>query len=287
MALARAIGGEVVSADSRQVYRGLDAGTAKPPRDPEGRVEGVFYHLVDCADISEIFDAGRFAALARPLCEKIRALGKTPIVAGGTGLYIRALLEGLSEMPRRDEAIRARLQAEAVEHGRALLHERLSRLDPAAAEKIPANNIQRVIRALEVQELTGRPISSFWSRAPGATRAEGCVVLAIRWPAPLLDERIAARAGSMWPGILREVRQLVPAVYAGSEPGFQSLGYREAIRCLRGELSEEEGLSRLIQATKAYAKSQRTWLRHQLAARPIEGGPTGDMLAQARSCLAS
>ena len=285
VALAQAIGGEVVSADSRQVYRGLDAGTAKPRRDAQGRVEGVFYHLIDCADVPETFDAGRFSALARPLCEEIRERGRTPIVAGGTGLYIRALLEGLSEMPGRDEAVRARLEKQALELGRGFLHQTLSRLDPVAAGKIPANNIQRVIRALEIHELTGRPISSFWSREPGVTRADGAVVLAIEWPTPLLNERIAARAGAMWPNILREVRELVPSRYAGTEPGFQSLGYRQALLCLRGELSENEGLRGLVRETKAYAKRQRTWLRHQLAARSIAGGATADMLAQARSLL--
>lgn len=283
--LARELNGEIVSADSRQVYRDLDAGTAKPVRDAQGRVEGIACHLIDCADPSETFDAGRFARMARPLCERIRGDGRTPIIAGGTGLYLRAFLEGLSEMPGRDEGLRARLEEEAREHGRPRLHERLAQVDRAAAEKIPANNIQRVIRALEVHELTGRPISSFWSKEKKAS-GKGELILSIEWSAEALKNRISERAARMWPNMLREVRELTRSRYTGTEPGFQSLGYREALLCVKGELSENKGLEALIRATLAYAKRQRTWFRHQLAAETIAGGEPPDMLRQALKILA-
>jgi tRNA dimethylallyltransferase len=276
LALARALDGEVVSADSRQIYRELCAGTAKPVRDRQGRVEGVFYHLVDCVPVTEPFDAGRFAALARARVAEARRQGRVSIVAGGTGLYVRALLEGLCALPPRDEALRRRLEEEARAHGRDSLHERLARADPEAAAAIPPNNIRRVVRALEVYELTGRPISEIW-REDKKTRLGGRIIpsaiLRIDWPPEILRRRIAARAGLMWPRMLEEVRELLRR-FNGEEPGFQSLGYPEAVACAQGRLSPDEGLARLVNSTCAYARRQRTWFRHQLSACGI-GGSVG------------
>lgn len=243
---------------------------------------GIPYHLVDCVPLTEPFDAGRFAALAREKAGEIRARGRLPILCGGTGLYVRAFLEGLCPLPRRDEGLRARLEEEARVRGRAWLHERLARVDPEAAAKIPANNIQRVVRALEVFELTGKPISRHWSEhhEPSGGSIRPLAVLRIDWPAEELRRRIAARAESMWPLMLDEVRGLLRR-YRGDEPGFQSLGYPEAAACARGGLSREEGLSRLTAATNAYARRQRTWLRSQLAALPVAGAGTAEMLRQA------
>ena len=286
LALARALGGEVVSADSRQVYRELRAGTAKPVCDPQGRVEAIPYHLVDCVPVAEPFDAGRFAALARARIAEIRGRGRVPIVAGGTGLYIRALLEGLCELPPRDEALRRRLAEEARVQGRARLHERLRRVDPEAAAAIPANNIQRVVRALEVYELTGRPISSHWreDKKLSGGRLVPAAIFRIDWPPEILRQRIAARAKLMWPKMLSEVEELLRR-FTGEEPGFQSLGYPEAVACARGRLSSEEGLRRLISSTCAYARRQRTWFRHQVAAAALAGGRPEDMLAGALSLI--
>lgn len=275
--------GEVVSADSRQVYRELCAGTAKPARDRQGRVEGIPYHLVDCVPVTEPFDAGRFAVLARASIAEIRGRGRIPIVAGGTGLYIRALLEGLCALPPRDEALRRRLEEEARAHGRACLHERLARVDPEAAAAIPANNIQRVVRALEVFELTGRPISQHWqdhkNERVGASRP-ATAVLRIDWPPEDLRQRIAARAESIWPRMLAEVRGLLRR-FSGEEPGFRSLGYPEAVACAQGRLSADEGLARLVNSTCAYARRQRTWFRNQLGAQAVAGGSLEDMRRQA------
>ena len=288
VALARTIGGEIVSADSRQVYQEISAGTAKPRRDHAGRVDGVAYHLVDCASLAEPYDAGRFAAAARAVVADISGRGLTPIVAGGSGLYVRAFLEGLSDLPPRDEGLRRRLEAEALAHGRQHLHERLSRLDPEAAAAIPANNIQRVVRALEVCELTGRRISALWKADRERLSREHLAAAAtfrIDWPADGLRRRIVQRAESMWPGMLEEVRGLL-ASFTGREPGFQSLGYPEALACVRGELEPEEGLRRLVQATCAYARRQRTWFRHQLSATPLAGGDREDMLQKALASIA-
>lgn len=281
--LARELRGEIISADSRQVYKKLDAGTAKPILDTEGKTEGVAYHLLDVADLSERFDAGTFARLAGSVLEEIRARGRTAIVAGGTGLYVRALLEGLSDMPSSDPEIRKRLEAQALQHGRAWLHDRLSKIDPKAAAKISANNIQRTLRALEVYELTGKPISSFWNETKQPSPHN---VLLIEWPADQLKERIVRRAEDMWPAMLTETRALLAEGYSGAEPGFQSLGYREAVACLRGEISSEQGTAELIRATCAYAKRQRTWFRHQTpGAAVITGGSRQAMLSQALTAL--
>ncbi|MBI5238845.1 MAG: tRNA (adenosine(37)-N6)-dimethylallyltransferase MiaA [Elusimicrobia bacterium] len=286
VALARVLGGEVVSADSRQVYQELDAGTAKPERDAQGRVAGIPYHLVDFVPVDEPFDAGRFAALAREKAAEIQGRGQLPILAGGTGLYARAFLEGLCPLPRRDEALRRELEDEARVRGRTWLHERLARVDPAAAAEIPANNIQRLVRALEVFELTGKPISSHWSEEPPGGRISASAILRIDWSPESLRQRIKARAELMWPKMLDEVRGLLRR-FRGDEPGFQSLGYPEAVACARGELPPEAGLARLVSATNAYARRQRTWFRHQLPARSVAGGGAEEMLRQAVSLIPS
>lgn len=284
LALARRLGGEVVSADSRQVYRGLDAGTAKPRRAGDGACDGVPYHLIDCAELSETFDAARFALLAGPLCRDIALRGKVPIVAGGTGLYLRALLEGLNELPGRDPVIRRRLEEEAAASGLAALHQRLAAVDPEAADSIPAGNRQRLLRALEVHALTGRPISAHW-KEPRKGGWQGPVhVLILQWSSDELKGRIERRALSMWPSMLSELKDLAPRL-GGAQQALQSLGYGEAMACLRGELSSEEGLRRLIASTNAYAKRQRTWLRTQLSGTPISGGTPDAMLTRALSAL--
>jgi tRNA dimethylallyltransferase len=260
VSLALRLNGEIVSADSRQVYRLLDAATAKPSKEQLSRVA---HHLLDVADPSEAYDAARFAREAAAAISDIERRGKLAIVCGGTGLYIRALTEGLSPMPARDEAVRARLTAEAEREGREALHARLAKSDPKAAAAIPAANIQRVVRALEVLELTGRPISASWSDArTGGVAADA--VLRLEVLNEILRERIESRARAMWPALLAEVRALVPSRFRGDEPGFTSLGYREAVAVLRGESSSEDGLAAMLSATHAYAKRQRTWFRNQL-----------------------
>jgi len=260
--IAEAINAEVVSADSRQVYRRLDAGTAKPTAEQRKRVA---HHLLDCADPSEAYDAARWAKEATVAIAGIRARKKIPLICGGTGLYLKALLEGLAPLPPRDEALRARLAAES----KADLHARLTKVDPEAAAGIPAGNIQRVVRALEVFELTGKPISVHWrERRDGAVPAD--LVLRLELTPERSAERIDARARAMWPGLLAEVAALVPKEFSGTEPGFTSLGYREALACARGEMDSDAALAEMIQGTVAYAKRQRTWFRTQLVASALD-----------------
>ncbi|MBI4679435.1 MAG: tRNA (adenosine(37)-N6)-dimethylallyltransferase MiaA [Elusimicrobia bacterium] len=276
VALARSLGGEVVSADSRQLYRGFDAGTAKPRLTAGRDADGIPHHLIDAADPSETVSAGRYARMAGPVLEAIVGRGRVPIVAGGTGLYIRALLDGLSDLPEADQALRSRISEEARTRGWEALHRRLAEFDPEAAARIPKNNRSRLMRALEVRELTGRPISSFWKK--GAERRWETVYLSIVWPPDRLRARIVDRAQAMWPGILDETRRHLER-WTGLEAAFQSLGYREALSCLEGRITADEGLALLIRATTAYAKRQRTWFKNQLpAATRVEGGPTQRML---------
>lgn len=278
VAMAEKIGAEVVSADSRQVYRRLDAGTAKPTSAQRARVR---HWMIDCADPSEPFDAARWASEASAAIDDIRARGKVPLVCGGTGLYLRALLDGLSRLPGRDARVRERLLAEAETGGREALHARLAAADPRAAAAIPPANLQRVVRALEVLELTGRPISSHWSegRSGGAAAA---LTLRLELPPDVSRQRIEKRARAMWPGLLAEVRALVPASFRGDEPGFTSLGYREALACAAGGLSPDAGLEAMIRATSAYAKRQRTWFKNQLRARSLDAAAgAGPLLARA------
>jgi len=267
-ALAERLGGEVVGADSRQVYRLLDAATAKPA--PELRARAV-HHLVDSADPAETYDAARYAREASAAIADVRARGRLAIVCGGTGLYLRALIEGLSPLPPRDPALRTELAARAAREGRAALHAELAAVDPAAAAAIPPGNLARAIRALEIARLTGRPASAHWAEGrSGGIRPDAVLILEV--PTPALDARIAARARAMWPALLAEVRALVPARFTGAEPGFTSVGYREALAVLRGEASADEGLAATILATRAYAKRQRTWLRTQLKGVSIDAG---------------
>lgn len=278
LTLARRLGGEIVSADSRQIYRGLDAGTCKPPRDA-----AVPVHMVDVADAHERYDAGRFASEASGVVSDILKRDRPAFIVGGTGLYIRALLDGLSPLPARSDEIRTRLMAQAAACGRESLHARLAAADPASARRIPAGNVQRVVRALEVLELSGRPLSALLQepRRPALPPAAR-FVLRLEWPAAALRERIARRARGFWPALLAEARALLRRGLTGAEPGLESLGYPQALACARGELSEDEGLARLIAATCAYAKRQRTWFRHQLLADAVlPGGPDAERLATA------
>ena len=275
--LARELGGEIVSADSRQVYKDLDAATSKE------RPEGVAIHGLDLATPSEPYDVGRFLQDASAAISAIRSRGRLPIVVGGTGLYIKALLEGLSELPKRDETVRARLRAELDEKGEEDFRRRLKTLDPEAEAKIPKGNRQRLIRALEVCELTGKPMSEAFSRRRGAAPGRW-VALRVDWPSETLKGRLEARCAAMWPKLLDEVRAL-RARYSGREPGFESLGYREAVAVVDGSLAEDEGYARFVKATLSYAKRQRTWFRHQLRAEAIEGGSAESMAAQARAAV--
>jgi tRNA dimethylallyltransferase len=274
--LARGIPSELVSADSRQIYRGFDVGTNK---------SGVAHQLIDIATPDVRFIAGQFLHLASKTVAEIRTRRNHPIVVGGTGLYIKALLEGLSPVPPTSVPLRSRLESSYQKDGEQAMRQTLRSLDPIAEKSIPINNKQRLLRALEVCELTGRPISESWSHRSGAAPGPW-LCLRIDWPAEELRRRLQRRCETMWPALIRETRALLER-FTGAEPAFEGVGYREALSVIEGRLPETDGYAAFVKATLAYAKRQGTWFRHQLKAQSIEGGSTEHMVHQAQRLVAA
>lgn len=259
LALAEHFDLEVVSADSRQVYRLMDIGTAKPTAEERARVP---HHLLDVVWPDEHFDAARFAGLAVQSISAILARGRLPLLVGGTGLYIRALTEGLTEAPGADPLLRRLLEAQAEAEGNAALHLRLADVDPQAAALLHPNDRVRIVRALEVFELTGRPLSS-WQQAHGfRKRRYRLLKIAVSPPRLELYRRIDARAAAMLDGgLVEETEALLRAGYDPHLKSLQTIGYRETIRLIEGKVSREGALAELQQATRRYAKRQLTWFR--------------------------
>ncbi|HZX81889.1 MAG TPA: tRNA (adenosine(37)-N6)-dimethylallyltransferase MiaA [Lysobacter sp.] len=268
---ARRFDGEVVSVDSALVYRGLDIGAAKP--DGAERA-GVPHHMIDLRDPWQPYSAAEFAVDARAAVERIVARGRLPILAGGTGLYFRALLRGLAPMPEADPAIRAAIEAEATTRGWAALHAELAAIDPEAASRIHATDAQRIQRALEVWRASGRTISE-WRRGAPAQRFPCRVLKIVVAPHSrgVLHERIERRFDAMLAaGFLDEVRRLraMPSLRAHPRPldlpALRAVGYRQAWDHLDGAFDAAELRERGIHATRQLAKRQLTWLRGELDA---------------------
>jgi len=263
LTLAQKQNGEIISVDSRQIYRHLSVGTAKPHD-----TRGIAYHLIDFLDPDQRFSAADFVRLATEKLRDIRARGKTPILVGGTGFYFKALTQGLAPLPPADAGIRARLKKTAEDKGRLHLHRKLEKVDPVAARKVPANNIQRLIRALEVYELTGKPISE-WHKEhrsrPSSIAPSSLKFIGIDRPREELVRRIEARCRTMMEsGMIEETQTLLNQGYAETCPALTGLGYPRIVTHIKGTLSKEECLRLLIQDTRQYAKRQMTWFRHQL-----------------------
>jgi tRNA dimethylallyltransferase len=258
--LAWQVGGEIVSADSVQVYRRFDVGSGKPSTEARSLVP---HHLVDVVDPDEPMDAARWAELAEQAILDITARGRRPILCGGTFLWLRALLYGLAPVPPADPEIRARHQALADQHGRDFLHRELARVDPEIAGRLAPGDLVRVSRALEVYELTGRPLSSW--HAEHGFRAERfpALLVGIRHPPDELDRRIESRTRSMLKtGWIEEVRGLLDAGFGDVRP-MKSVGYRQvAAACLSPEPVDSAALAtEVVRATRVFARRQRTWLR--------------------------
>lgn len=253
--------------DSRQVYRRLQVGTAKPHGEWKSGiywVEGIAYHGVDMLDPDQPYTAADFVGFARKTLAQIRERGALPILVGGTGLYFKALSEGLAPLPPRDEAVRAELRSVAESAGRSALHAQLAKVDPLAAKRIPANNIQRVLRALEVYQLTKKPISEWHQEHQQDKKGETLRYQGIDLPLSELHQRIAERSASMLKnGMIEETQALLKEGYTPEAPALTGLGYPRVIAYLKKELSREDLLKLLIQDTRQYAKRQRTWFRHQ------------------------
>jgi tRNA dimethylallyltransferase len=259
--LAQKLSGEVVACDSTQLYRGFDIGTAKPTLTER---QGIPHHLLDVLSPEEPATAGRYRELAVPLLEEMRWRKRLPIFTVGTGLYLRALLEGLADVPQRSEELRQRLRLDAAEQGPGYLHKVLQHLDRVAAGKIAPTDEQKLIRAIEVCLLTKKPLSD--AHRSGRTPLQGWrpVKIGLMPARDALYERIHARTEAMLAkGWLDEVRRLIAACSDDCAKPFDFIGYRELRAVLRGESTLEQARDAIQQATRHYAKRQMTWFRKE------------------------
>ncbi len=272
--LAERLGGEVVSADSVQVYRRFEIGTGKPTAEERARAP---HHLIDIVDPLEPMDAARWAALADEAIADIVARERRPIVCGGTFLWVRALLFGLADAPPADEAIRARHREHAEREGRAGLHSELARVDPKLAEKLAPNDFVRVSRALEVFELTGVTLSAWQAEHGFREPRHAARLLGVRHSREELDRRIEARARAMLDaGWVDEVRALLDQGF-GQARAMRSVGYRQVAEAIEsGEpVAEASLMESIVRATRVFARRQRTWLREE----PVEWLEPGEATA--------
>lgn len=257
--LAERLGTEIISTDSMQFYRGMEIGTGAPSAEERARVR---HHFVGCIDPSEDFSAGAFQEMARDVVAEINARNRVAVVVGGSGLYISALIDGLFEGPGKDEAIRKRLQEEAEELGASGLYARLQEVDPDYARVINFNDLRRIVRALEVYALTGRPLSALHREHREASQPLDAVQIALDYPRDVLYARINTRVDQMIEqGLVDEVRHLIESGYGAHLERLRSLGYREIAAHLRGECELDAAVEQMKQNTRRYAKRQLTWFR--------------------------
>jgi tRNA dimethylallyltransferase len=268
----------VVSADSQQIYRGLDVGTAKPSAAERAEVP---HHLLDLVEPGEGMDAARWCAQADAAIAEVAARGRLPVVAGGTGLYLRALLHGVVAAPGRDPELRARLEALAAREGRAALHRRLAEVDPGAAARIAENDLVRVVRALEMAA-GGRTQSDLFAAHRFGEDRYRARLWALDPPRPELHRAIDGRVEAMFRGGLLEEARALLARFAGRDPPRLPIGYAEAMACARGEIPLAEAVRRVQVAHRRYARRQVVWLRRERGVVWLR--PPVDAEELARSC---
>lgn len=255
--LAQQLNGEIINADSMQIYKGMDIGTAKLPNDQRGDIP---HHLIDVAEPDQLFSAADFVEAADAAISDISSRGKRPIVVGGTGLYIRSLLYGLVDSPSGVGAVRARLQHEASVIGNIAMLEKLRSIDPELAAQIHPNNLVRIIRGLEVYHITGIPLSAYQQQHGFQAKRYQAMQIGIRVEREELYKRIEQRVDKMLAdGMVEEVRQLLAKGYAQDLKSMRSIGYKEICAVLTGELPLEEAVVLIKRDTRRYAKRQLTW----------------------------
>jgi tRNA dimethylallyltransferase len=272
--VAEAVGGEIINADSMQLYRGMDIGTAKltvPER------AGVPHHLLDIWDVTQAASVSEYQNLARQAIAQIHARGRVPILVGGSGLYVRAAIDKL-EFPGTDPGLRAILEDELAQVGAPALHARLATTDPAAAAAILPSNGRRIVRALEVIQLSGRPFSA---TLPQYESVYDAVQIGVELPRAELDQRIADRVTRMWQlGLVNEVRQLGAVGLRDGRTASRALGYAQVLRFLDGELSEDEAAAQTVLATRRFVRRQESWFRRDPRIQWVSGtGPDALSLA--------
>jgi tRNA dimethylallyltransferase len=258
--VAAEFAGEVVNCDSLQIYRYFDIGTAKLPADQR---RGIPHHLIGILDPDQLFTAGEYARMARRALAEISARGRLPVVAGGTGFYLRALLDGLFPGPARDQALRDRL-AERERRRPGSIHRLLGRFDPQAARRIHPNDLPKLMRALEVRLLTRRPVTEIYQEGRDELRGYETLKIGLSPPRAQLYARLDQRAEHMFQtGLIEEVRGILARGFAASAKPFESHGYRQAVQLLNGELNLAQAVFYAQRNTRRYAKRQMTWFRQE------------------------
>ncbi|RDD88099.1 tRNA (adenosine(37)-N6)-dimethylallyltransferase MiaA [Streptomyces parvulus] len=264
--LAQRLGGEVVNADSMQLYRGMDIGTAKLTPAERG---GIPHHLLDIWDVTVAASVAEYQRLARERIDALLAEGRWPVLVGGSGLYVRGAVDNL-EFPGTDPAVRARLEEELAERGPGALHARLATADPEAARAILPGNGRRIVRALEVIEITGRP---FTANLPGHDSVYDTVQIGVDVARPELDERIALRVDRMWEaGLVEEVRALEAQGLREGLTASRALGYQQVLAALAGDCTLDEARAETVRATKRFARRQDSWFRRDPRVHWLSGG---------------
>jgi len=286
--LAKSLDAEIISIDSMKVYRRMDIGTAKPPQEARQRVK---YHLIDVAEPSDSFSVGAFRVAALAAIEQIKSRKKKIIAVGGTALYIKALLYGLFEGPGTNQQIRAELKARAQAEGLAEIYCELTRIDPVAAERINPNDSKRIIRALEVYQLTGKPISSFQKQWDSSQTKHDWTIIGLRREKAEESKRINSRIKKMIAdGLVDEVKALLAEEKPLSKQARCAIGYAEIIEYLNGQISLEEATELIKKNTRRLAKNQRTWFKtfknvHWLDIEPNE--PPEKILTRTKTFMES
>lgn len=265
LSLAESFSGEILNCDSVQLYRYMNIGTAKVPPDQR---RGIPHHLIDILDPDEVFTAGQYERLGRETMRQIASRERIPIIVGGTGFYLRALLKGLFEGPSRNDVLRARL----AHRKPGSLHRLLTRLDPEAAARIHANDTNKLIRALEVRILTRQPITSLYHYNRNPLEGFHVLELGLDPPRELLAERLNARCRQMFEsGLTGEVQSILARGFPANSKALESIGYREAVLHFQGSLTLEEAIEQAQIATRQYAKRQRTWFRREPDLQWLQG----------------
>ncbi|MFF3492353.1 tRNA (adenosine(37)-N6)-dimethylallyltransferase MiaA [Streptomyces sp. NPDC002795] len=279
--LAKELGGEVVNADSMQLYRGMDIGTAKLT--PEER-DGVPHHLLDIWDVTEAASVAEYQRLARAEIDRLLAAGRWPVLVGGSGLYVRGAVDKM-EFPGTDPEVRARLEDELRLRGSGALHARLAAADPEASAAILPSNGRRIVRALEVIEITGKP---FTANLPGHDSVYDTVQIGVDVARPELDERIATRVDRMWEaGLVDEVRALETQGLREGRTASRALGYQQVLAALAGECTLDEARAETVRATKRFARRQDSWFRRDPRVHWLSGAVAerGELPARAMSLV--
>lgn len=258
--VAKRVGGEIVSADSMQIYKGMDILSAKPTT---SEIQSVRHHMIGVIDTSAYFSASHFREMAQPIIEEIKARGKTPLLCGGTGLYIDAVTRGMRFSEKSDEGLRSELKAISEKPGgEMVLHNMLSNLDPEAAQKYPPGDVRRVIRSIEINKLTGMTRKEQEYRDSLIEDTYDARLFAIDWPRDQLYDRINRRVDIMVKeGLINEVSSLMKEIEKGETTSVQAIGYKEIAQALKGEIAMSDAIERLKTATRNYAKRQITWFK--------------------------